>query len=513
MRSKLLFFTALCAAFLALCMTAHAQEAAYDGTAVAASGFGSAYLLNDGDERSFASAEGGSITLSNDAGIASVYVVFNRLPEVWTLTDTAGGRSAECAQYGFLHEFVDVRELFGSAPTELTLSFDGYVSISEIYGFTAGGLPAWVQQWEPPCEQADLLMLSSHSDDEHLFFAGVLPYYAVERGMTVQVVYIINHFDTYARPHEQLDGLWAVGVRHYPVMTDFPDLYSESEEQALNAFAAYGIGFEDYVGYITDTIRRFKPLVVMSHDVNGEYGHGTHILCSKALMEAVTLTQDASYRPESAEQYGTWDVEKTYLHLYKENPIVMDWDVPLDSFGGLTAFEASRLGFDCHESQHWTWFYGWIYGKNAPITKASEISTYSPCEYGLYRTTVGADVVGGDFFENVMTYGERAAAEEAARLEAEEKARLEAEAAAKAQEEAEAAARAEAEAKAQQEAAASAAAAQTAQSTAPSADSSEGSPLVMVVVICGVAGVLFIVTALLYIRERKSRRTPPRKKR
>jgi len=393
------------------------------------------------------------------------------------------------------------------------MSFSGYVSISEVYGFTKGELPAWVQRWEPPCEQADLLMLSSHSDDEHLFFAGVLPYYAVERGMTVQVAYIINHFDTYARPHEQLDGLWAVGVRHYPVMTDFPDLYSESEEQALNAFAAYGIGFEDYVGFITDTIRRFKPLVVMSHDVDGEYGHGTHILCSKALMQAVELTMDAEYRPESAQQYGTWDVEKTYLHLYKENPVVMNWDVPLEKFGGLTAFEASRLGFDCHTSQHWTWFYGWIYGKNAPITKASEIATYSPCEYGLYRTTVGADVVGGDFFENVMTYEQRAAAEEAARLEAEEKARLEAEAAAKAQAEAEAAAKAEAEAKAkaEQEAAASSAA-QTALNAVDEAES-ERSPLLMVVVICCVAGVLFIVTALLYARERKQRRTPPRKKR
>ncbi|MBE6902614.1 MAG: hypothetical protein E7478_09075 [Ruminococcaceae bacterium] len=513
MRYKLLFFIVLSVLSCALCLTAHAEDAAFDGTDVAATGFGSAYLLDDGDERSFASAEGGSITLTNEAGISSLYVVFNRLPEVWTLTDTASGKSVDCAEYGFLHEFVDVEERFGNAPTELVMSFSGYVSISEVYGFTKGELPAWVQRWEPPCEQADLLMLSSHSDDEHLFFAGVLPYYAVERGMTVQVAYIINHFDTYARPHEQLDGLWAVGVRHYPVMTDFPDLYSESEEQALNAFAAYGIGFEDYVGFITDTIRRFKPLVVMSHDVDGEYGHGTHILCSKALMQAVELTMDAEYRPESAQQYGTWDVEKTYLHLYKENPVVMNWDVPLEKFGGLTAFEASRLGFDCHTSQHWTWFYGWIYGKNAPITKASEIATYSPCEYGLYRTTVGADVVGGDFFENVMTYEQRAAAEEAARLEAEEKARLEAEAAAKAQAEAEAAAKAEAEAKAkaEQEAAASSAA-QTALNAVDEAES-ERSPLLMVVVICCVAGVLFIVTALLYARERKQRRTPPRKKR
>ncbi|MGN0687052.1 MAG: PIG-L deacetylase family protein [Oscillospiraceae bacterium] len=494
--------TALCAGFCAICLTAHAEYADHTTTAITAEGFDAAYALSDGNERSYCDTYAGSVTLSNPDGISSLYVVFNRLPEVWTLTDTSSGKSVECAQNGFLHEYVNAAELFGYAPTELVMNFDAYTSLAQVYGFPKGDIPDWVQQWEPPCEQADLLLLSSHADDEQLFFAGILPYYAIERDMEVQVAYIINHFDTYSRPHEQLDGLWAVGVRNYPVMTQFPDLYSESEEQALNAFAAYGVTFDDYVAYVTDTIRRFKPLVAVSHDVNGEYGHGTHILCAKALMQAVELSADPEFRPESAAEYGTWDVEKTYLHLYEENPIVMDWDVPLESLGGLTAFEVSRRGFDCHTSQHWTWFYGWMYGKNAPITKASEIATYSPCEYGLYRTTVGADVIGGDFFENVATYAERAAAEEAAKAE-EERLRQ--------QEEAEAKAKAEAEE-----------AAKRAEQTATSAATSEynssyaeqsKSPSKIIVILCALVGVTFIAAAALYSNMRRSRRRPPRKKR
>ena len=113
-----------------------------------------------------------------------------------------------------------------------------------------------------------------------------------------------------------------------------------------------------------------------------------------------------------------WDTPKAYIHLWQENEIIMNWDIPLEKFGGKTAFQVTQDGFMCHKSQHWTWFYGWIYGPANNITKASEILTYSPCRYGLFRSTVGADVKGGDMFENIpMSYAEIAAEEERQRLE------------------------------------------------------------------------------------------------
>ncbi|MBQ2273850.1 MAG: hypothetical protein II334_00075, partial [Clostridia bacterium] len=44
---------------------------------------------------------------------------------------------------------------------------------------------------------------------------------------------------------------------------------------------------------------------------------------------------------------------------------------------------------------------------NGEIKKASQINTYSPADYGLYRTTVGEDVEKTGFFENIIPYDEQ----------------------------------------------------------------------------------------------------------
>ena len=97
----------------------------------------------------------------------------------------------------------------------------------------------------------------------------------------------------------------------------------------------------------------------------------------------------------------------------------MDWDQPLESFDGMTAFLVSKdLGFAAHVSQQEN--FGWfIKGKET----AAEINYCSPCRYGLYRSTVGLDVEKTDLFENLTTYAQKKAEEEAARLAAEEEAR------------------------------------------------------------------------------------------
>ena len=225
--------------------------------------------------------------------------------------------------------------------------------------------------------------------------------HCIANDVDIQVVYFCYHDNEPVRLHEQLNGLWAAGLRNYPVIGRFPDLYSESFDWAVNAFAGYGYGREDFVSYQCEMIRRFRPEIVVAHDVNGEYSHGTHMLNTDTLREALELTADSTNYPESAEKYGVWDVPKTYIHLWEEKPIVMDYDVPLDYFGGKTAYEMSVAGYSCHNSQQWTWFTRWLIGTDAaPITAASQIDKYSPCEFGLYRTTVGDDI-NGDIFENV----------------------------------------------------------------------------------------------------------------
>ncbi|MCL2266485.1 MAG: hypothetical protein FWC17_01805, partial [Treponema sp.] len=68
------------------------------------------------------------------------------------------------------------------------------------------------------------------------------------------------------------------------------------------------------------------------------------------------------------------------------------------------AFQVSQYGFSYHKSQHWTWFYRWIYGTaDAPVTSSTQIRNYQPGRYGLFRTLVGDDSQGAaDFFENTL---------------------------------------------------------------------------------------------------------------
>lgn len=404
--------------------TASEQLASYKETSFfGVSGFEKPSNISDGNRSTFTKAgtdklEKGRIYMKNPAGIYGLYIEFDQLPKEWILIDAETGVKMTCGKNGYLHEYIDVYGDLERAPKYLILEFPKDTVIADIYGFSKGKLPEFVQCWETPCEKADLLLFSSHSDDEQLFFAGVLPYYAVEKRLKVQVAYIVQHFkvgNTYdhTRPHEQLDGLWTVGIRNYPVMADFPDVYSESKnpqtafEQATAAFGRYGYSYDDFIEYIVTCIRQFKPLVVVSHDLRGEYGHGTHVLCARALTEAITLSGDSEKYPDSASMYGTWSPQKTYLHLYKENQITMNFDEPLESLGGKTAFEVTQQGFGCHKSQHWTWFNRWIYGTpEKPVTKASDIKAYSPCQYGLYDTKVGLDTIGNDFFENILPYGQ-----------------------------------------------------------------------------------------------------------
>ncbi|MBQ7288794.1 MAG: PIG-L family deacetylase [Clostridia bacterium] len=379
--------------------------------------------LTDASELSAQNISAGQLQISSTENIGAVYIVFDEICTDWGVVTPQGNRAL--GENGFLHAFTDLSGVMSQKEKCVTLYFNSGAAICEIYAFaSAENLPDWVQVWQPPCEKADMLLLSSHSDDEQLFFAGLLPYYAGERRLAVQVAYFTNHDNHPRRRHEQLNGLWTVGVRNYPVIGKLPDLYADSKASALNNWARYGFTETDIVASQTELLRRFQPQVVVAHDINGEYGHGAHILNTDTLLQALAVSDDATRFPESAEVYGTYKPKKVYLHLYEKNPVIMNWDMPLSSFGGKTAYAVSCAGFDCHTSQHWTWFKKWLRGTEArPITAAKQIETYSPCQYGLYATEVGTDTTGGDLFENLTSYAEQeqqAKAEETKRL-AEEK--------------------------------------------------------------------------------------------
>lgn len=406
---------------------------------ITGTGYSKFAFLKDGKTKTYQRAKADAvIKVSHPEGMAKLYLMFDLEFGAYTITNDATGQTVTAGTYGFLYELVDLEAAFGEKPTSVTLNFaGGQVRLSEIYAFSEGTLPDFVQQWQAPLEGcADLVLFATHGDDDQLYFAGLLPYYAGQLQYNVQVVYMTDHRNlTKERTHEMLNGLWSVGVRAYPVFGSFADFRKDDKEATYRTYkGSYGLSKDDLLSYVVEQVRRFKPLVAVGHDPKGEYGHGMHMVYSELLRDSVTAANDPARFPESAEKYGVWEPKKVYLHLYEENPIVIDYDQPLDRFGGMTAFEVTqKLGFPCHESQY-DYFKGWLYG-GGKITLASQIKKYNPCKFGLYFTSVGEDAQKNDFFENLLTYDQQEQqrlAEEAARLEAErlaaeEAARLEAE--------------------------------------------------------------------------------------
>lgn len=429
---SLLFCAALFAGTLAL--TASAQETAQaediSGKKLVEKqkGFGSVNMLFDGRTKEpIKFREDSYITLAHEGGIGSLYLIFDVPYGEYTITLPDTEQSFTAGTNDFIHEFLDLEAIFGTVPTRVRLSFEKGGKLNELSAFTPGQVPEHVQQWEPPAEgETDIALFSTHGDDEQLFFAGLLPYYGAERDCQVQVIYMTDHRNmTNRRAHEMLDGLWAVGVKTYPVFGKFGDYNSRSKVDAYQRYRQKGIVKQDILSFVVEQLRRFRPKVAVGHDLNGEYGHGMHMIYAELLCKAVEISADPQEYPKSAETYGTWDVPKTYLHLYPENPIVMDWDQPLQSFDGMTAYEVTKdLGFPKHASQqsYYSWYFS---GKET----AADITQYSPREFGLYRSTVGEDMERNDFLENVTTHAQDAALEqqrleEEARRTAEEAARL-----------------------------------------------------------------------------------------
>ena len=111
------------------------------------------------------------------------------------------------------------------------------------------------------------------------------------------------------------------------------------------------------------------------------------MLNAHSLTRAIELSSDNQNFTDSAQKYGVWDVPKCYLHLYDENKIVMNWDMPLKNFNNQTAFEMAEAGFSKHISQQ-------------EFFSVGRKGVFDCRAFGLYRSTVGEDKVNNDFFEN-----------------------------------------------------------------------------------------------------------------
>lgn len=329
--------------------------------------------------------------------IGYIYIKFYKsCPKNIIIKDKNGSLEIKCE---YLHCLIDVSRY--SFQGNLNVSFLSDVNINRIYVFTKGELPKWVQKWTPPCDNADLLAMSTHSDDEQLFFAGVLPLYSA-KNRKIQVSYFAPPINVH-RYNELLDGLWQIGIKNYPVFAPFYEEWSTSVIDAKDNLNNHDTTEEDIRDYIVSSIRRFKPKVIIGQDpVNGEYGHGQHMYFAQCLEKYINDSANPDIEERSIKEYGIYTVPKLYLHLYNKNKIVLDLDSPIKAFNGKTPFQLSQEGFSRHRSQYVSFFPRHIFGTiRHPITEAKQIVKYSPCEWGLVYSSVGFDRECRDMFENI----------------------------------------------------------------------------------------------------------------
>ena len=238
-------------------------------------GFPSLYKLFDHNQQeSFKTEKTSSLTLEYADGMGSLYLIFLEAYGPYTITDNTTGAFFVAGTNGFAHEFIDLVACFGTAPASVTISFEnGPVKLQELEVFTEGNVPDYVQKWEVPEEgKMDLILFAAHSDDDQLFFAGLLPYYGVEREYEVLVAYLTNHHNTMPfRIHEALDGLWAAGITNYPVFGEYRDFYTGTTlKEAFAKFEIFGSTQEDMTGFVVEQLRKFQPKVAVGHDLEGE---------------------------------------------------------------------------------------------------------------------------------------------------------------------------------------------------------------------------------------------------
>ncbi len=329
---------------------------------------------------------GESITIDAPDGRAFGLLVleWETAPSLFTITllDAAGNvlreirETNEAGMIALSYEIDDQTRRIVISPGEIDKG------LCKIRIYEQGKVSPTIQRWQEPDETVDLMVISAHQDDELLFFGGTIPYYAAQ-DKKILVVYMADCGRS--RYAEALDGLWSCGLRTHPVFVGFVDMKTNDYQRTVNLWGA-----EKTADTLIGLIRKYQPKVIVTHDVNGEYGHNQHKLTSAAVRDAVQRASDKTVFPQSCADYGAWQVKKLYIHLYGENQVFMeDFDRPMEALGGMTPTQTAAVGFSKHVSQ--SSFYA----------LERDGVRYDNRKYGLAYSAVGADSIKRDFFENI----------------------------------------------------------------------------------------------------------------
>lgn len=330
-----------------------------------------------------------TISWSEDVPVASVLVEFLRDPGAYTITQLDADGKEITSRDGLAGAINDLEYVSDKTRTvKIVCESTNAIYPCGLKAYGKGEISGR-HKWMPTPEKLDYLVVAMHPDDDVLFLGAIMPIYTGEYGYVGASLVMATNNRT--RKDEYLNGEWELGQRTYPFCGGFPDIASSSNAPADTKFNKDTVTL-----YLVRLIRKYKPEVVFSQDLGGEYGHWQHRRLSAWVKKAVPLAAKESYDQTSIDQYGTWQVKKHYIHLYEKNQIKLDVASPLSAFGGKNAFEVATAAFEWHVTQH----NGHHWVKNEGV--------YSLSDFGLAYTTVGSDTEGkNDPFEHTGVISEK----------------------------------------------------------------------------------------------------------
>ncbi len=330
-----------------------------------------------------------TIAWKDDVPVASVFLSFYFAPVDYTVMQYDGNGEKLSEVQGILLYNNLIETLPETRKVAIRADADDCAFCS-LYAYGEGTVKDY-HPFRPAIEKADFMTFAMHPDDEVLFLGAIYPIYEAQRGLSglsmIMSTKLPEKFQR-ERRQEDMNGAWTLGMKTLPVFGGFPDIPQDYYEKFKHTFT-----IDDVKRYVVTQIRRYRPEVVITQDVNGEYGHWQHKVLSKGVQEGVAAAADPNYQPKGYPSYEPWLVKKLYIHLYDENRLTLDVNTPIDALGGQTAYEAAKAAFLWHATQ----------------TKKNnhEVSTtqYSIAEFGLAYTTVGEDTEGvNDMFEHIDPY-------------------------------------------------------------------------------------------------------------
>jgi len=266
--------------------------------------------------------------------------------------------------------------------------------------------PAQTYNWLPPTNKITLMAVWAHPDDEGIAGGGSLPYYSGVLNVPTMLVCMTYGWGD-QRDNELRAAAWTYGLRYAPLFGQFADInssnvpnnpYTNTIDMTWDYWA--GVGFKGdgsdvaagkarAINYVAEQIRRYRPDVIITHDINGETGNDNHKATAYAVMQAFSVAADPTATATNLVGLAPWQAKKLYVHLYPINRLFHEyWENPYPSLGNQTPRQVATTGLHCHVSQGPD---RWIV---ASVYNPTYYRSQWPSEWwGLYASTVGPDTV------------------------------------------------------------------------------------------------------------------------